>query len=81
MTMDRQAYTAALHQKLDEETAEFHEARNGEELADILEVLLALAADLGISPKELKEIYEKKHTQRGGFQQRLLLICRVDECL
>lgn len=81
MTMDHQAYTAALHQKLDEETAELHEARNGEELADILEVLLALAADLGISPKELTEIYEKKHSQRGGFQQRLLLICRVDECL
>ena len=36
---------------------------------------------LGISPEELKQIYEKKHGQRGGFQERLLLICRVDECL
>jgi predicted house-cleaning noncanonical NTP pyrophosphatase (MazG superfamily) len=79
--LDAGDYTASLHRKLDEEVAEFHEAGNGEELADILEVLLALAADLGISPEELKQIYEKKHGQRGGFQERLLLICRVDECL
>ena len=79
--LDAEAYTAALHQKLDEEVAEFHEARNGEELADLLEVLLALAKNLGISPEELKRIYEKKQCQRGGFQKKLLLVCRVDECL
>ena len=32
-------YTAALEQKLDEETAEFHKEKNLEELADILEVV------------------------------------------
>lgn len=40
-------YTVALEQKLDEETAEFHKGKNLEELADILEVVYALAENMG----------------------------------
>ena len=67
-------YTVALEQKLDEETAEFHKEKNLEELADILEVVYALAENLGKSRAELQEVYEKKHQERGGFRDRIFLI-------
>ena len=66
-------YTACLHRKLDEEVAEFHQEKNAEELADILEVVYALAGDLGISREILMEIYGSKHHERGGFAQRIYL--------
>ena len=74
--LDGKEYTACLEKKLDEEVAEFHRDRNPEELADILEVVLALAEDIGCSHEELKEIYQKKHEQRGGFRDRYFLISK-----
>ena len=53
------AYTAALEQKLDEETAEFHKEKNLEELADILEVVYALADDLGYTKEDLLQVYNQ----------------------
>ena len=44
-----------------------------QELADILEVVYALASDLGISREMLMEVYDKRHMQRGGFADRLFL--------
>ena len=79
--LEDEEYTACLHQKLDEEVAEFHQDRNVEELADILEVVLALAADLGISREMLEAAYNQKHQQRGGFADRLLLVSVEDKCL
>ena len=70
------AYTAALEQKLDEETAEFHKEKNLEELADILEVVYALADDLGYSKDDLLHAYNQKHEKRGGFQNRIFLISK-----
>ena len=67
-------YACFLEEKLDEEVAEFHRDRNAEELADILEVVYALAASMGCSRKELLEVYEKKHEARGGFAEKILLI-------
>ena len=69
-----QAYTAALERKLDEETMEFHREKNLEELADILEVVYALAAVQGCTKEELLAVYNEKHEKRGGFERRLLLI-------
>lgn len=79
--LDDEEYTACLHQKLDEEVAEFHQEKNAEELADILEVVFALAADLGISREILMETYDKKHAQRGGFADRVFLMSVTDKCL
>ena len=45
-----------------------------EELADILEVVYALAKVRGCSQEELLAVYEKKHAERGGFDNRQLLI-------
>ena len=67
-------YTRALEQKLDEETSEFHGERNLEELADILEVVFALAERQGCSRERLMELYQKKHDARGGFSERIFLI-------
>ena len=69
-------YTAALEQKLDEETSEFYREKNLEELADILEVVYALAEDLGSTKEELLRIYDEKHENRGGFRDRLFLISK-----
>lgn len=68
-----QAYTAALERKLDEETMEFLREKNPEELADILEVVYALAENLGCTKEELLRIYEQKHEERGGFRERIFL--------
>ena len=72
--LDDEAYKRALETKLDEEVTEFHKEKNLEELADILEVVYALAENLGHSKAELLEVYEKKHQERGGFRDRIFLI-------
>jgi len=69
-------YAALLEQKLDEEVAEFHTDKNAEELADILEVVFALADQLGCSREKLMEIYQHKHAVRGGFAERIFLISK-----
>ena len=80
-TLDDEEYTTALHTKLDEEVKEFHQDQNGEELADILEVVFALGDNLGISREMLMSIYDQKHEARGGFAQRYYLVDVADKCL
>ena len=79
--LDDEDYTRCLDKKLDEEVAEFHQAHNAEELADILEVVFALAEDLGVGRQKLMQVYQKKHEERGGFADRVFLISRSDKCL
>lgn len=67
-------YRRYLEMKLDEEVGEYHLEKNIEELADILEVLYALASSVGSSREELETVYNKKHEARGGFEKRILLI-------
>lgn len=67
-------YRLFLENKLDEEVGEYHRDKTAEELADILEVVYALAVSNGCSREELEQIYQKKHTARGGFQKKILLI-------
>ncbi len=72
--LDDAEYSALLENKLDEEVAEFHECRNIEELADILEVVYALSEVQGYSVDELLNVYQKKHNDRGGFSEKIFLI-------
>ena len=72
-------YAAHLKAKLDEEVAEFHRDRNLEELADILEVVYALAEDLGYTRQELEAVYDRKHHARGGFRDRIFLISKEED--
>ena len=74
--LEAEEYRRCLEDKLDEEVTEFHRDRNLEELADILEVVYALADTLGASRQELMDAYDKKHQKRGGFSRRVFLISK-----
>ena len=75
-TLDDEEYRRCLESKLDEEVAEYHQDKNLEELADILEVVYALVDSLGADRTELMEIYNHKHEKRGGFANRIFLISK-----
>jgi predicted house-cleaning noncanonical NTP pyrophosphatase (MazG superfamily) len=68
-------FQSALRAKLSEEVAEVLAAETQAEcvaeLADVLEVLHALAAQHGLSPAELEAVRAAKHSERGGFSARL----------
>ena len=76
--LDKNEFVEGLIDKLCEEVDEFDEDRNAEELADIIEVLMALAQALGISQQELKKVRDKKALTRGSFRKRIFLE-RVEE--
>ena len=67
-------YSEELERKLDEEVWEYHQDKNAEELADILEVVFALGESLGVSQAELLQIRDAKREKRGGFSDRIFLI-------
>ena len=69
--LETEEYLACLEAKLDEEVQEFHESKSPEELADILEVVYALAEAQGCSRQQLLAVYEKKNAARGGFAKRI----------
>ncbi|WP_373897310.1 phosphoribosyl-ATP pyrophosphohydrolase [Haloimpatiens sp. FM7315] len=71
-------YMERLENKLQEETLEFLEAKNKEgenleELADIMEVVFALANALGYSEEELIKKRQDKFNERGGFKEGIVL--------
>ena len=74
--LDEEEYLLALEQKLDEEVREYHKDKTIEELADILEVIYALAEGTGASREVLLSCYESKHKNRGGFRDRIFLISK-----
>ena len=65
-------YLSALIKKLNEEYEEFKADESMEELADIQEVVNALAEELGGIDK-LEEVRREKHKKRGGFKNRIFL--------
>lgn len=67
-------YLQALQSKLQEEVAEYRQDETAEELADILEVVYALAAAHGLSPEQLQALRQQKRRERGGFDDRIFLI-------
>ncbi len=74
--MDENEYIDALEKKLDEEVDEYHESKDTEELADVLEVVYALCEARGYSVEELMAVYNKKHEERGGFKEKIFLISK-----
>ena len=63
----------ALIDKLREEVEEFASTRSIEELADILEVVDALARQLGSSLEQVLELKRRKQLERGGFQEGIVI--------
>ena len=60
--------------KLQEETGEYLDSKNPEELADMLEVLMELARIRDLSFSEIEAIRQKKLAERGGFSKRIFLV-------
>jgi len=77
--LDADAYRQELRRKLQEEVAEFGESGEVEELADVLEVVYALAAAEGVSQFQLEEMRKRKRRERGGFDRRMLLIEMISD--
>jgi predicted house-cleaning noncanonical NTP pyrophosphatase (MazG superfamily) len=59
---------------LEEEVAEYLESTESEELADILEVVYALAKLSGITKTQLERLRLKKLAEKGGFKDKIFLI-------
>lgn len=71
--LSQEDYLAKLEEKLGEELAEYLDSRSMEELADLLEVIAAVAAARGCSWEALLQIREAKRLERGGFEEKILL--------
>ena len=67
-------YTAALKHKLNEEVGEYLQDNTIEELADIMEVIEALAENQGSSLREVMEFKQRKQSKNGAFRDRIFLI-------
>ena len=66
-------YLAKLDEKLNEELAEYQESKSMEELADLLEVIRAVAVARGSSIEEVESIRQDKAAKLGGFEKKILL--------
>ena len=72
---DAAEYRALLLAKLVEEVDEVLAADDAdmpEELADVMEVVLALASDLRRDAAQLEELRNAKAAERGGFAERIV---------
>lgn len=69
---DAEEYRILLRAKLVEEVEEFLASEDPKELADVLEVLLALADDLGVDRDGLEKLRMVKASERGGFADRVV---------
>jgi predicted house-cleaning noncanonical NTP pyrophosphatase (MazG superfamily) len=70
-TLSNDEYLVELDKKLLEEIDEFKEARSLEELADILEVLLAQCKAYGYDTFDLYKVNAEKRQARGSFNNKI----------
>lgn len=71
--LEDREYQKRLEEKLKEELSEYLESGQLEELADLLEVMMALVKAKGSSWQALEQIRTDKLAKRGGFEKKLLL--------
>lgn len=72
-TLSDEDYLRLLDAKLTEELSEYQESRSLEELADLLEVLRAVAKARGWTWEELEQARQDKAAKRGGFEKKIVL--------
>ena len=66
-------YISELDKKLNEECAEYQADKSLEELADMLEVMYAIAEARGWSVSDLEAVRRDKADKRGGFRDKVYL--------
>lgn len=71
--LTEEEYLSELDKKLNEECAEYQADKSLEELADMLEVIYAIAEARGYSLEELENVRAEKAIKRGGFKDRIFL--------
>lgn len=71
-------YIRELKNKTKEELGEYFDAKSDEEaleeLADVLELIHALANVHGASIEEVEEVRRQKSQKRGGFSEKIFLL-------
>ena len=77
--LSNEDYITMLDRKLTEELAEYQESKSMEELADLLEVMAAVAVARGSSLDEVETIRKKKKEMRGGFEKKILLESVIEQ--
>lgn len=76
--LDADEYAVELTKKLFEEVEEYKKDKNTDELADIMEVVYALASLNDCTPEELERLRAEKAEKRGGFDKKIFLIEATD---
>lgn len=71
--LDDTTYKKLLDKKLGEELLEYLDSGSVEELADLLEVILAILDYKGVSFQEFENMRLQKAEERGAFRKRILL--------
>ena len=66
-------YLEKLDEKLVEELQESQESKSLEELADIMEVIYAVAVARGYTLQQLESVRAEKAKSRGGFEHKIML--------
>lgn len=76
-TLLHEEYKIMLELKLHEELIEFQTEKKDkkvEELADLVEVVYAILESKGISSDEFEKLRLQKKEERGGFEEKVLLV-------
>ncbi|MGN1338678.1 MAG: phosphoribosyl-ATP pyrophosphohydrolase [Oscillospiraceae bacterium] len=76
--LSNEEYLTELDRKLNEECTEYQADKSIEEMADMLEVLYAIATARGYSIEELEQVRAEKAEKRGGFSERVFLEKVID---
>ena len=71
--LDDKRFLEQLHKKLLEEANEFLEEDSPEELADLMEVIYAIASLRGIDLEKVEKIRKAKAQKRGAFEKKIFL--------
>lgn len=81
--LDDEKYRQELRKKAYEELQEYMNAKDDdtalEELADLLEIMHALAECHGSSIEHVEQIRAEKREKRGGFKEKIFLVEVHDE--
>jgi predicted house-cleaning noncanonical NTP pyrophosphatase (MazG superfamily) len=81
--LEEEEYRQELRKKAYEELQEYMNAKDDEtaleELADLLEIMCALAECHGSSIERVEQIRAEKAAKRGGFKEKIFLVEVHDE--